>query len=272
MRITRPRERRIQDVARAITRWNYSGPAHPPLQSRLCWRAILSAVTSHALPGLALLFDLDGVLVDSMPMHTEAWQLYLERLGIEQPYLAERMHGKRNSELVSELIGRDLTPDVVFEHGAAKERLFRELILAADLARFRVSGLEEFLAQYEGVPMAVASNAEPANIDFVLDELHLRKYFPVTVNGSEVRRPKPFPDVYLKAAERLGIKPANCIVFEDSPTGVAAGVAAGMRVVGVETTPTVFEGIAYKIHDFRDPGLPAWLEAAAAASRAHSEP
>lgn len=229
----------------------------------LRWRAILSAVTSHVLPDLALLFDLDGVLIDSMPMHTEAWKTYLDRLGIEQPYIAERMHGKRNSELVRDLIGSDLAPQVVFEHGAAKERLFRELILAADLTRFRVSGLDEFLARYDGVPMAVASNAEPANIDFVLDQLHLRKYFPVTVNGSEVQRPKPFPDVYLKAAERLSVKPANCIVFEDSPTGVAAGVAAGMRVVGVETTPTVFEGVAYQIRDFRDAGLPAWLEAAA---------
>jgi HAD superfamily hydrolase (TIGR01509 family) len=215
------------------------------------------------LPGLALLFDLDGVLIDSMPMHTEAWKIYLERLGIEQPYIAERMHGKRNSELVRELIGAGLAPEVVFEHGAAKERLFRELILAADLTRFRVSGLDEFLARYEGTPMAVASNAEPANIDFVLDQLNLRKYFAVTVDGSQVRRPKPFPDVYLKAAERLGVKPANSIVFEDSPTGVAAGVAAGMRVVGVETTPTVFEGVAYQVRDFRDAGLPAWLEAAA---------
>jgi len=220
-------------------------------------------VTSNVLPGLALLFDLDGVLVDSMPMHTEAWKIYLERLGIQQPYIAERMHGKRNSELVRDLIGPDLAPEVVFEHGAAKERLFRELILAADLTRFRVPGLEGFLARYEGVPMAVASNAEPANIDFVLDQLHLRKYFPVAVNGSQVQRPKPFPDVYWKAAERLDVKAANCIVFEDSPTGVAAGVAAGMRVVGVETTPTVFEGIAYQIRDFRDAGLPAWLEEAA---------
>ena len=229
----------------------------------LCRRAILSAVTSQALPGLALLFDLDGVLIDSMPMHTEAWQIYLERLGIKQPYIAERMHGKRNSELVRDLIGPDLAPEVVFEHGAAKERLFRELILAADLTRFRVPGLDDFLARYEGVPMAVASNAEPANIDFVLDQLHLRKYFRVTVNGSQVQRPKPFPDVYLKAAEQLGVKAPKCIVFEDSPTGIAAGVAAGMRVVGVETTPTVFEGIAYQIRDFRDAGLPPWLEAAA---------
>lgn len=199
-----------------------------------------------------------------MPMHTEAWRLYLDRLGIAQPYIAERMHGKRNSELVRDLIGPNLPPEVVFEHGAAKERLFRELIVAADLARFRVPGLDIFLEEYRAVPMAVASNAEPANIDFVLEQLHLRRYFSVTVDGSQVERPKPFPDVYLKAAERLGAKPERCIVFEDSPTGVAAGIAAGMRVVGVETTPTQFEGVAYHIRDFRDAGLAEWLAAAAA--------
>jgi HAD superfamily hydrolase (TIGR01509 family) len=222
-------------------------------------------VVSPVLPGLAFLFDLDGVLIDSMPMHMEAWEIYLKQLGITRACLSARMHGKRNSELVRELIGADLSPEVVFEHGAAKERLFRELILAADLSRFRVPGVDEFLEGYAGVPMAVASNAEPANIDFVLDKLHLRKYFPVTVDGSQVQRPKPFPDVYLKAAERLGVVPAKCIVFEDSPTGAAAGLAAGMRVVGVETTPTIFEGVAYQVRDFRDPGLPKWLEVASAA-------
>jgi beta-phosphoglucomutase family hydrolase len=210
-------------------------------------------------PGLAFLFDLDGVLIDSMPMHTEAWKVYLRNLGVSQQYLEERMHGKRNSELVRDLIGADLPAEVVFEHGAAKERLFREMILEADLSRFRIPGLTEFLERHRGVPMAVGSNAEPANINFVLDRLQLRQYFPVTVDGSQVERPKPFPDVYLRAAKLLGAKPANCIVFEDSPTGVAAGVAAGMRVVGVETTPTVFVGVSYQVKDFLDTALEGWL-------------
>lgn len=210
-------------------------------------------------PGLAFLFDLDGVLIDSMPMHTEAWKVYLERLGVPQEYIEERMHGKRNSELVRDLIGAELPSDVVFEHGAAKERLFREMILKSDLERFQIPGLTEFLKRHRGTPMAVGSNAEPQNIDFVLDRLPLREFFPITVDGSQVERPKPFPDIYLRAARLLGVKPANCIVFEDSPTGVAAGVAAGMRVVGVETTPTVFHGVSYQVKDFLDTGLDPWL-------------
>ncbi len=214
---------------------------------------------SQVAPGLAFLFDLDGVLIDSMPMHTDAWQAYLLGLGIEQPYVAERMHGKRNSELVRELIDPSLSDEAAFEHGATKERLFREMILAADLERYRVPGVTEFLEKFRDVPKAVGSNAEPANIEFALEGLGLAPYFQVRVDGSQVKRPKPFPDIYLLAAERLGVKAANCIVFEDSPTGVAAGLAAGMRVVGIETTPTTFEGVAFHVKDFLDPELERWL-------------
>ncbi|MGA7410811.1 MAG: HAD family phosphatase [Bryobacteraceae bacterium] len=222
--------------------------------------AILNAVISQVAQGLAFLFDLDGVLIDSMPMHTDAWQAYLTQLGIEQPYIAERMHGKRNSELVRELIDPALSDEAAFAHGAAKERLFREMILAADLERYRVPGVTAFLEKFRDVPKAVGSNAEPANIDFALDGLGLAPYFQVRVDGSQVKRPKPFPDIYLLAAGRLGVKPANCIVFEDSPTGVTAGVAAGMRVVGIETTPTAFEDVEFRVKNFLDPELEPWLK------------
>lgn len=192
-------------------------------------------------------------------MHTEAWEAYLRKLGVAQEYVALRMHGKRNSELVRELIDAGLSDEAAFEHGAAKERLFREMILAADLERYRIPGVTEFLEEFRDVPKAIGSNAEPANIDFALERLGLAKYFQVRVDGTQVKRPKPYPDIYLLAAERLHARPANCIVFEDSPTGVAAGVAAGMRVVAIETTPTTFEGIAFHVKNFLDPTLSSWL-------------
>lgn len=202
---------------------------------------------------------MDGVLVHSMPLHTLAWERYLQRLGIQVEDLERRMHGKRNSELVSDLIGTNLTEEVVFAHGAEKERVFREMMLEQGIEGYRVAGLPEFLERHKNWPMAIGSNAEPANIDFVLDQFGLRSYFKVAVNGHQVDRPKPFPDIYLKAAELLGLEPRECIVFEDSPTGAQAGVAAGMRVVGVETTPTHFEGVSLCIRDFNDPKLEAWL-------------
>ena len=208
-----------------------------------------------------MIFDLDGVLVHSMPLHVKAWERYLEGLGIHVEDMERRMHGKRNSELVRDLIGAHLAEDVVFEHGAAKERLFREMLLKAELSQSGVPGVVEFLERYKGVPKAIGSNAEPANIDFVLDGFQLRKYFSFVVDGFQVSRPKPFPDIYLRAAELLGFPPAKCVVFEDSPTGVEAGLAAGMRVVGIETTPTDFIGVDLHVKDFLDPKLQPWVEA-----------
>lgn len=204
---------------------------------------------------------MDGVLVHSMPLHTLAWERYLAGLGIKVDDLEQRMHGKRNSELVRDLIDPNLPDDVNFHHGAEKERLFREMMIEDGLEQYAIPGVLEFLARHKDIPKAIASNAEPRNIDFVLEQFGLRNYFPITVNGMEVARPKPFPDVFLEAARRLGVPPEHCIVFEDSPTGVTAAIAAGMRVVGVETTPTTFQGIALKVKDFLDPSLETWLNA-----------
>ncbi|HSU59772.1 MAG TPA: HAD family phosphatase [Bryobacteraceae bacterium] len=207
----------------------------------------------------AMIFDLDGVLIHSMPLHVLAWERYLRELGIQVNDMEQRMHGKRNAELVRDLISDTLSEEVVFGHGAAKERLFREMVLEAGADNFRIPGLMEFLERHADVPKAVGSNAEPANIDFVLDRLGLRRFFQIAVNGLQVSRPKPFPDIFLEAAKRLTMRPRDCIVFEDSSTGIEAARAAGMRVVGVETTPTEFPAVDLHIKDFVDPRLEPWL-------------
>jgi beta-phosphoglucomutase-like phosphatase (HAD superfamily) len=105
----------------------------------------------------------------------------------------------------------------------------------------------------------VGTNAERANVDFVLREGSLRKFFRVAVDGQQVANPKPHPDVYLRAAELLGVPPAHCVVFEDSHGGVAAGLAAGMRVVGITTTYAQLPGTSVLAQNFDDPALEAWL-------------
>lgn len=210
----------------------------------------------------AFIFDLDGVLVHSMPLHVLAWEEYLAGLGIKVDDLERRMHGKRNAELVEDLIGSGLAEDVVFRHGAAKEQLWREMLVRDGIEKYQVRGLVEFLQRYPDVPKAIASNAEPQNIDFVLDQYKLRKFFPIAVNGFDVERGKPAPDIYLEAARRLGMKPQDCIVFEDSPTGLEAGIKAGMPVVGVKTTTGDLPGAALLIEDFHDPKLEEWLAGA----------
>jgi len=212
-------------------------------------------------PELALIFDLDGVVIDSMPTHTLAWERYLETNGIDPANIEARMHGKRNDELVRDLFGSHLDERAIFEHGAAKERLFREMI-GATLEEKLVPGIREFVAEAsKTVPLAVGTNAEPANVEFTLNGAGIRQYFRALVDGSQVARAKPAPDVYLRAAELLGIDPANCIVFEDSPVGIQAARAAGMRVVGLLTHASRLENVDLAVRDFLQPELASWLAA-----------
>jgi beta-phosphoglucomutase len=104
--------------------------------------------------------------------------------------------------------------------------------------RSAIQGFEAFVARAreDGVKLAVATSAPPANIVFTLDELDLRRHFDAVVGAADVARGKPHPDVFLKAAEKLGVAPADCIVFEDAPMGVEAARRAGMKTVVITTT------------------------------------
>ena len=198
-----------------------------------------------------------------MPVHEIAWEQYLQSIGFDDRDIVSRMHGRRNDEIVRDFLGAEAAEDEVMEHGAAKERLFRKL-MGERLAHSLVPGVVEWLRRTAGSKVALASNAERPNIDFVLDGAGLRPYFQAIVDGSQVAQPKPSPDVYLKAAEELGVPPAHCIVFEDSPVGVAAARAAGMRVVGVLTHSSPLADIHFAVSDFHDPGLEGWLSAQSA--------
>jgi beta-phosphoglucomutase family hydrolase len=207
----------------------------------------------------AFLFDMDGVIVDSNPLHRDSWAEYNRRHGVETTEaMQQRMYGKRNDMIVRDYLGQDLTDAEVFAHGAAKEKLYREM-LAPRIAETLVPGLVSFLERHSGMPKAVATNAEAANVEFVLREAGLKRFFRFAVDGQQVTNPKPHPDVYLRAAELLGIPAADCVVFEDSHGGVAAGLAAGMRVVGITTTYAVLPGTSLLARDFSDPVLEDWL-------------
>jgi HAD superfamily hydrolase (TIGR01509 family) len=206
----------------------------------------------------AYIFDLDGVIVDSMPMHTEAWLIYLRRLGIPSDRLVERMHGRRNDEIVRDLFGGALPAAEIDAHGAAKERLYREL-MAPRLSACLVPGIAAFLDRHPHVPKGVASNAEPANVDFVLEGAGLGAHFPVRLNGRHATRPKPDPEIYRRAAALLNTPPAECVIFEDSPAGMAAAHGSGARVVAVNTARVKLPRADLEIDDFLDPGLEPWL-------------
>ncbi|MDP9171803.1 MAG: HAD family phosphatase [Acidobacteriota bacterium] len=209
----------------------------------------------------AFIFDMDGVIVDSNPLHRVAWEEYNRRHGIvTTEEMHQRMYGKRNDQIVRDFFGDELPPAEIFAHGAAKEALYREM-LRPGLEKALVPGIGAFLERHRGVPTALATNAEPPNVAFILSESGLRHYFQATVDGHQVENPKPHPEVYLRAADLLGISPEFCLVFEDSMTGVQAAQAAGMRVVGLSTTHHELPGVALLIRNFSDPALEEWLNA-----------
>lgn len=193
-----------------------------------------------------------------MPFHVRAWEVYLERMGRDATLLNSRMHGKHNDELIREIFGSSMSLEDVQRMGTEKEALYRELIVA-HLEEQLVSGVREFLNVHAAMPKAVASNAEAANVEFVLDEAALRPHFLHAVNGQQVTKGKPHPEIYLKAASLLQADPQACIVFEDSQTGIDAALAAGMRVVAINSHRTTLNGQAVEADDFRDARLQEWL-------------
>jgi beta-phosphoglucomutase len=207
----------------------------------------------------AFIFDMDGVIVDSTSAHVEAWKLYLQSHGLSADGIESRMLGKHNDELVRDFFaGRELSEQDIFEHGARKEQIYRDM-MAPVLPGNLVPGVTEFIQRHRDRSMGLATNAEPANVEFVLTTAGLRWYFGAIVNGQQVERPKPAPDIYLHVAGLLGVKAEDCVVFEDSPAGIQAARSAGMRVVGLTTTCPDLNGVDLAIPNFLEPELETWL-------------
>jgi len=184
----------------------------------------------------AVIFDLDGTLVDNMRFHIQAWVAMARSLGVA--LTLERVelefNGKRNEEIFPALLGRPVPPEELTRLAEAKESHYRELF-APHLAPVR--GARELIVRLReaGLGLAVASAAPRANRSFVLDGLGLRSHFAHVIGAEDVKRGKPHPDLFLAAAQALGVDPATCIVFEDAVLGVRAARAAGMLAVGVTT-------------------------------------
>ena len=158
--------------------------------------------------------------------------MFNRRYGVETTSaMLERMYGHRNDQIVHDYFGEHLTDAEVAARGAAKEVLYREM-LGSRLEETLVPGVRAFLDRFRDAPLALASNAEPQNVDFVLDRAGLRAYFRAIVDGHQVSHPKPHPEMYLRAAELLEIAPQlhRAGGFAHGRGGGALGRNAGYRV------------------------------------------
>ena len=178
----------------------------------------------------AFLFDLDGVVVDSNALHVDSWKAVARRHGFACP---DPDHigkcGLRTRAVIRDLLRWPVTDAEADRIGFEKEELYREWIRAGGIPA--IPGVLEFLAAARrlGIPCAVGSSAPRENVDLCLQTLGLGTAFRATVSGADVARGKPAPDIFLKAAAALGVAPAECLVFDEAPAGVAAAHAAGMR-------------------------------------------
>lgn len=181
----------------------------------------------------AVIWDLDGTLVDSSLLHWQAWREELALLGRDLAWEEfAAMFGQRNDTTLRTWLRPDLTDEEIYQIGEAKERRFRRTIDGVGLpllpgAQALLEGLRD-----TGWRQALATMAGRENVQAMLGEPQ-RRHFDVIVAAEDVVNGKPAPDVFLKAAERLGVPPARCIVVEDSPAGILAAKRAGMLSVGV---------------------------------------
>lgn len=206
----------------------------------------------------AFVFDMDGTIVDNMAFHTDSWLAFFARRGqvLDADEFFRATAGRQGGEIMRAYLGEQLSDEEVGLLNHEKESVYRELYAPH---RRTVAGFDALIAraEAEGVKLAVATAAPPANIAFTLDGLDLRKHFDAVVGAADVARGKPHPDVFLKAAERCGVLPEHCIVFEDAPLGVEAARRAGMRCVVLTTTLppsafTDFDNVIAIVRDFSE--------------------
>lgn len=179
-----------------------------------------------------IVFDFDGVIVDSHPVHTRAWKKFLDTVGktVSEEQLQFVLDGRKREEILRHFMG-ELDAAQVVEYGHRKEQIFRE---EAEHVR-TIEGLPQFLdsLRQEDLVLAVASSGSRSRVSFLLDRLKLRKYFRVVTTGDEVEHGKPHPAVFLGAAQQLGIDPGELLAFEDAVSGVRAACSAGMKCIGI---------------------------------------
>ncbi len=186
--------------------------------------------------GYGVIFDMDGVLALTEEAHWLSWRDAARRHGVELAYETFlSCFGRVNADCVRIMIGEHIGPEESKALSDEKEAAMREIIRhAVPLAPGLVPLLDALRA--DGARLAVGSSAPPENVDLILDAGKIRDRFAAAVDGSQVRRGKPAPDVFLLAAERMGIDPAGCTVIEDAPLGIRAARAAGMAAIGLATT------------------------------------
>lgn len=202
----------------------------------------------------ALIFDMDGTIVDNIPFHHQAWLTFLKKYRIElnQDEFHAQNHGTID-EMIIRFFGDDLPLEKITELGFEKEATYRELYKETITEVKGLTGLLEW-AKLKELKIGLATMGNVDNIDFILDNLKIRSYFDAIVGGDQVVRGKPDPEIYERVLSNLEVEAGEALAFEDSHGGILAARQAGLQVIGMCTThtPTELEswGVKSCIDDF----------------------
>jgi beta-phosphoglucomutase family hydrolase len=182
----------------------------------------------------AVLWDMDGTLVDSAEYHWQAWRDTITREGPLITYEQfQATFGQRNDSILRQWLGEEATPESIRRIGDAKEALYRQHVREQGITPLP-GALEWVMLLHRQVwRLAIASAAPRANVETILDALHASECFEAIVSAEDVHRGKPDPEVFLVAATKLDVAPKHCIVVEDAEHGIEAARAAGMKSIGV---------------------------------------
>jgi len=204
----------------------------------------------------AFIFDMNGTMIDDMHYHEQAWHNVLVNQ-LKAPLTLDQVRHQiygTSMEMFERVFGAGkFSKEEVEKISLEKERRYREEFLPHLKL---IDGLPSFLdrVKSKNVALAIGTAAPVPNIDFVMDNFNLRSYFPVIIGPDDVSKSKPDPEVFLKAASRLGIPPEQCIVFEDAPKGIEAAARAGMKSVGITSYHTSEElkndNLLFTIQDY----------------------
>lgn len=201
----------------------------------------------------AVIFDMDGTMINNMIYHKKAWIEFAKRHGLSftEEEFKEKISGHKNDKIFQTIFNDALTEAEVAQHTEEKEAIYRELYASAIE---EVPGLTKFInfLKEHGKQLAIATTAPRKNREFGLTALNLSDSFSIILGDEDVAQGKPHPQIYLETAKRLGFDPGRCIVFEDSPPGIASAKGAGMTVVGLLTTHSEedLKDADYRVRDF----------------------
>jgi len=184
----------------------------------------------------AVIFDMDGVLADTAEAHYRSWRMVCGQIGagMSRKFFLETF-GQPNRLIIPRLLGRQISDEESDRIADMKEECYRRIVREEIRP---VPGVVELIEELnrQGVPVAVGSSGPPENVALMLDALDIEERISAVVSGKDVDRGKPAPDVFLQAAEQLGLPPMQCVVVEDAPAGIMAARAAGMKCVALTTT------------------------------------